>query len=336
DSSPEGSGSPLDGPTPTDSPTPTDELPLSPADREAFEAVLAGEEPGPLAVVGAPFAGRERLLDHASERLDATRIRLAPGDGVDAVGDAIGERPVVVDDCHHLYRRTIGGFDSLETVLDRVVDADAPVVAGWNRYAWAYLSAVRTLDRAFPTRVDVGPATAERLAELLLSRYDELPSFVDDDAGESGLVGIRRFTFDWGERSLSIPVPVPSSLSASRRGTPPDPKDVVFERLAAVSEGNVGVATAIWGRGDVVRPSDVAAPGGDLSLDRDEAFCLRVVLSKERVDRAELAAVVGADLDRILSRLVRDGLVTVADGVVALDPAAVPTAAAATERRRFP
>ncbi|MFC6990250.1 hypothetical protein ACFQJD_18910 [Haloplanus sp. GCM10025708] len=85
----------------------------------------------------------------------------------------------------------------------------------------------------------------------------------------------------------------------------------------------------------MVRPSDVGATGTDLSFDREEAFCLRIVLSKERVERAELAAVVDADLDRVLPRFVREGVVTVSDGVVALDPAAVPTAATATERRRF-
>ncbi|WP_423751113.1 hypothetical protein [Salinirarus marinus] len=323
--------------TSTDVAASPDELPLSDDDREAFEAVLTGRAPGPLAVVGAPFAGRERLLDHAEERLDATRIRLAPGDDAGSIDDAIGETPVVVDDCHHLYRRAIGGFDSLEAFLGRVVGADAPVVTGWNRYAWAYLSAVKALDRAFPARVDVGPETAERLAELLLSRYDELPSFVDEKAEQSGAVAVRRFEFGWGDRSFSVPIPVPTFLAASRTGARPDPKDVVFERLAAVSGGNVGVATALWERGldDVVRPSDVGATGTDLSFDREEAFCLRIVLSKERVERAELAAVVDADLDRVLPRFVREGVVTVSDGVVALDPAAVPTAATATERRRF-
>jgi hypothetical protein len=115
-----------------------------------------------------------------------------------------------------------------------------------------------------------------------------------------------------------------------------DPKDVTFGRLAAVSNGNLGVATSIWEtrQGSEVRPSDIAVPASDRDLDREEAFCLRIVLAKERVDRAQLTGIVDG-LDRVLGRLSRDGLVTVEDDIVELVPAAVPAAVPATERGRI-
>ena len=100
----------------------------------------------------------------------------------------------------------------------------------------------------------------------------------------------------------------------------------------------IGVATAVWDSlpGPERRPGDVTVRGADLEADREEAFCLRIVLSKERVERTELAEAVGDRLDRVLGRLRREGVLAVEDGMVRLEPAAVPAVAAATERRRIP
>ena len=312
---------------------------------ETFEEVLGDETAVPLAVTSSPFAGREVVLDDASERLDATRVRLDPTDDLatdddrlDGVADALDTGPVVVDDCQHLYHRTVGGFETIEAFLDLLARADVPVVTGWNRYAWRYLTAVRGLDRAFQHRFDVGPVATDRLGELLLSRYEEGPTFVSESTETGRPVTIQRREVGWGDHTVSVPVP---SVTRPRGRRSPDEtidtRDVVFERLAAVSQGNLGVASSLWEplHGGEVRPSDVVAAGSDVDLDREEAFCLRIVLSKERVARRELAAVLDASPDRILDRLDREGLVTVREGLVHLDPAAVPTITDATEERRI-
>lgn len=304
-------------------------------DRESLDTALEGTDGWPLAVVGDPFAGREVVLDYAAAQLDATRFSLDPGADVGAVREALGDGPVVIDGCQQLYERRIGGFAPLEEFLRLLATADTPVVAGWNRYAWAYLTRVRELDEAFATHVDVGPVSAERLAELLLARYDTAPEFVAEEPDRDGPVTVRRFEVTVAGRPRSLPVPVPTALLAE--SSPPNPRDVVFERLAAASGGNVGVAAALWeqGRGETMRPSDVGVPEDDLSLDRDESFCLRVLLAKERVARDELAALVDSDLDRILDRLRRAGLATQSAAVVSLDPARLPAAITHTEKRRI-
>lgn len=328
--------------------------------QETVDAVVDGAAKGSLAVVGSPFAGRRVVLDHVATRLDATRVHVGPvgpdiagglgeretanleatvdrrvltgpdaNDPAGAVSAAVAEGPTVVSGCHHLYTRRIGGFDHLDEWVDAVAGAESAVVTGWNRHAWSYLAAVRDLDRTFPERVEVGMLDAAALSELLLARYEDAPAFERDD-GSRGLF-VRR---EVSVAGFDLPLPaLDRAALAARRGEHPDARDVVFERLAAVSGGNVGVATALWerARGSAVRPSDV--PGvGQPALDRRTAFCLRVVLASERVHRTDLAAVVGDDAAQALGRLRRSDLVTVDGDWVSLSPAGVPTAVAETER----
>ncbi|MEF8786072.1 MAG: hypothetical protein V5A45_09085 [Haloarculaceae archaeon] len=308
-------------------------------DPEQFETFFEGPTEGPLAVVGDPFAGREVVLDHAVERLDATRVRLEPGDGVAPVRDAIGEGPVVVDDCQHLYRRVIDGFEPLEEFLGLLATTEDPLVAGWNRYAWSYLELVRELDQSFGRRADVGAVAAEQLAELLLSRYDTVPEFAANETEHDRLFTVERYGVDLRGSRFSVPIPTPNlSVIHWRRADPtPEPRDVVFERLAAAADGNLGVASALWevNRGDTIRPSELTTPTIDLTLDRTESFCLRILLAKERVQRAELVAIADGDLDRILGRLRRAGIVTQSEGVVSLDPTRVPAVISNTDRSRI-
>ncbi|WP_135662938.1 hypothetical protein [Halorhabdus rudnickae] len=304
-------------------------------DHEAFTAVLSGEEAGPVAVVGEPFSGRGAVLDRAVQELDAERVSLAPGDGIDEIRAKINGGPIVIEDCQHLYERRIGGFEELSAFLEDLVSIDTRVVTGWNQYAWAYLAAVQELDREFPVVAEAQPLSAERIAELVLDRYDEMPTFVPEDPDGGSLIVTTRHQFGWRDWSVSVPIPKldPVAVKSQFSDGELDPKDVTFGRLAAVSNGNLGVATAIWetNHGLEVRPSDAAAPTSDRDLDREEAFCLRIVLAKERVTRTQLTGMVDR-LDRVLGRLSRDGLVTVEDGLVELIPAAVPAATKKTER----
>lgn len=307
-------------------------------DHEAFETFLSGEGTGPVAIVGEPFSGRGSVIDHAVQELDASRISLGPGDGVDQIRSRINGTPVVIENCQHLYERRIGGFEELSAFLDDMASIDVRVVTGWNRYAWAYLTAVQDLDREFPVVAEIQSASTERISELVLSRYDEMPAFVADDPERGGLVVTTHRDFGWRDWSVSVPVPVldPVAIKDLFSDGNLDPKDVTFGRLAAVSNGNLGVATAIWETRDEseVRPSDIAVSASERDLDREEAFCLRIVLSKERVNREQLTGIVDG-LDRVLGSLSRDGLISLEDDIVELKPAAMPAAVAMTERERI-
>ncbi|MBP2249928.1 hypothetical protein J2754_000225 [Halarchaeum solikamskense] len=309
--------------------------PLHEEDAATVEGTIRGERAGPLAVCGPPYGGRHDLLERLADAAGATYRRLDPGADAAAVRDALGDGPLVVDDCHHLYERRIGGFDDLDAAVRALAATETPVVAGWNSYAWTYLAHVRDVDRAFAARVEAAPASASDLADLLLDRYEDLPTFAADRTAD-GIVTTRRVSATLRGRTVGVSIPVPNRrvLGPRPEGREVDPTDVVFERLAAVSMGNVGVATAIWEatRRDELRPSDVGPAGDGLDLDRETAFCLRVLLSKERVARPELDRLVD-HATRALARLRRADVVTVDEGIVRLAPAAVPTAARETDRR---
>lgn len=297
-------------------------------DGEQFgECIAAG---GVFAVVGPPFAGRDRVLDRAAERLDAARVCLDPGARPDAVLDHLGDGPLVVAGCHHLHERAVGGFDRLDAVLSALAGSEGPVVTGWNGYAWSYLAAIRAVPAVFDEQFEVAGLSPPVLADLVRSQVSTLPPFHLDRSDRS-LVTIRRYPVGW--RDLTVPVPVPDREEiAARFTTAPDPETAVLGRLAAVTDGNPGVAAALWRRSDTrngMAPGDVDAPSVD--LDREGAFLLRIVLAGETVDRSLLAARFGGRCDRLLGRLDREGVLS--DGAtVSLDPAGVPAAVDVTER----
>lgn len=303
-------------------------------DEEPFEQAVESRTAGPIAVVGNPFGGRETVLGRAADRLDARHVRFGPDtDAVDAV-DALAGGPVVVEGCHHLYTRSVGGFRPLSRFLDALAETETTVVTGWNRFAWSYLDAVRDIERVVPTHVETGRLSGEEIAALVEANATERPTFRRDETDESPLT-VRRREMTVADRTVSVPVPaLDRKAIVARRTEDLDPKTATFERLAAVSGGNPGTALAIWVRcvDDEIRPTDVEAPVFDGDLDREAAFCLRLLLSTERVDRVTLADRIGPRTPRLLGQFARAGLATSEDGTVRLQPAGVPAAIAVTER----
>jgi hypothetical protein len=302
-------------------------------DAEAFEAALEAAE-GPVAVVGAPFGGRSRVLDHAAEALDADRMTLDPSANRETLVEALGDGPLVVDDCQHLYERRVGGFESLAATLGALAKTSELVVTGWNSYAWSYLDAVRDVEDVFVHRFFVRKLPPEDIASFVRDHTESLPTFRHDER-DADLLTIREHSL--GEGRLTVPVPV---LERDRLRavfeTTDDPETAVFNRLAGAADGNPGVALALWERsrrGGEIRPSDVASPSVD--LDHAGAFLLRVVLSQSLVSEAMLADRFGVDAERPLGRLERAGIVSREAEGVRLEPTGVPAAIDATERRRI-
>jgi hypothetical protein len=334
--------------------------PLGQAVDEAVERAEAGD---PVAVVGAPFGGRERVLQRVAERLDAAQEWVTPDDGPPAL-----EHPAVVAGAHHLYRRSVGGFEPLDVFLERVARADEPLVTGWNQHAWSYLMQARDVEEAFEG-VAV-PGVDQETVGALVRRWSPSVTFRAPPEEETGLLQIdhRRYSFPVvGERE--VPVPTVDTDALSHREAEEDPEAAVVGRLTDLADGNPGVARALWAdcvgeddhveldptalRTPVERTSERArererdqrergtegagTPTGadDAGLDRPTAFCCRLVLAAERLPREVVAESVG-DADRLLGRLERRGYVTTTDSTVAVRPAAVPDAVTLTDGRRIP
>ncbi|PSP97251.1 hypothetical protein BRC89_11820 [Halobacteriales archaeon QS_4_70_19] len=332
--------------------------PLAPAVDAAVELAGAGV---PVAVVGAPFGGRRRVLDRVADRLDLPREE-----------STFGERPsldggMVVTDAHRLHRRSVGGFEPLDALLDRVGHVDGPLVTGWNRHAWSYLIHAREIHEAFEA-VAV-PSVGRETMGALVEGWSPSVTFRAPPETASGLLQVDR-------QSVSLPllgrqeVPVPTvDLSAfGRREAAADPEAAVIRRLTDIANGNPGVARALWvhctaAEHVAVDPTDLLTPveraderarerertrrehgtegagtpadADTTALDQRAAFCCRLVLAGERLPRDVVRESV-ADADRLLARLERRGYLTTTEGTVELRPAAVPDAVTLTDRRRIP
>lgn len=311
---------------------------------EALDGALH-ERSGTVAVTAPPYAGRGAVLEHLADRLGTEAVRLPPDRTTQpAVPERTGE-VLVVDGCQHLYDRCVGGFDALETFLDRVTRTAALVVTGWNAAAWAYLEAARgsALPAAFDTQFAVPGLDREAVETYVLDRHEGAVTFTAESADEVRPVRVEARTVTVVGRDLSIPVLRydPDYRSARRAERFDDPADAAFARLTDVSDGNPGVAWAIWDASiddGTVTVGEVAPPVDPVGseVDADGAFTLQTVRCAGQTTCERLRAVVGEGTDRQVRALSRAGYLTVDDGAVAVPPAALPRVAVFCERRRMP
>jgi hypothetical protein len=245
-----------------------------------------------VAVVAEPYAGRDVLLAYAEDQFGAASGHVTFESLVtdSATLEFPNREVVVVEGCHYLYSRRIGGFDVLNEFLDRIAASDALFVTAWNKWAWDYLAAVQDLDRAFPVHVHVPRLEPEAISALVREHVDELPAFVESDGhGRVKTVDFDRATVDVAGREVSVPVPELNVeyLTARDMGEEyGETERVVYEKLARLAEGNPGVALALWDRAvrdGELSPASLDAREEPLDLDDDEAMTLTSVLTNERL-----------------------------------------------------
>lgn len=312
----------------------------------AVEAHRDGELSN-VAVVAEPFAGRSALLDYAETVLDEETVeRHSLSEpvvgGLPRFGDADA---YLVDDCHYLYRREIGGFDALAAFVERMARTDALFVTSWNRYAWTYLVAVRDVDRVFPAVVQVPDFAAAALADVIESIFGpDLPRYVED--GAEGRIKsfewVRHPVRLWGERTLWVPLlqPNPEYIrSWTSRETAKRPRAIVFEKIRRAAGGNVGVAADLWARsvqdGEIATGHiDVLAPSFD--FDHADAMVLRALLAQEELPRGALASTFqDVQIDAVLQHLVEQDVAEVEDDTAMLTPQGLRPAVEELARRRL-
>lgn len=290
-----------------------------------------------VAVISEPFAGRDVLLDYAEEFLGAATRRITFDSvvtGVEDLPDLDTHEVVLIDNCQYLYTRQVGGFDVFDRFLERVAASDALFVTSWNRYAWDYLAAVRDVDQYFPTQVPIPALDANQVTDLLTSNYGpDLPDFVETgEAGRVKTIGFDAYPVPlWGEWTLDVPVPELNLEYVTFRflsDVEEDAQAVVFRKIASLSKGDPGVATALWERSvrdGEIAPAYVEEVDQSLDLDDDAAFVLEIVVSKERIDREQLDRITETEpIADPLQTLLRHDLVEVDEVTVGTDGEEVP------------
>ena len=303
-----------------------------------------------VAVVSDPFGGRAALLEYAAELLGdrARRHSISGIADADELPAIQGERALILEGCHYLYRRDIDGFDRLEEFLERLAMTNTLVITGWNRYSWQYLRAVERIDEAFPLTITLPPLDAEQIESVVRAHDDgPYPDYVD--TGEAGRIKtldlVRHDVSLPGDRALSVPLVRPNVswlVSWSIWDDDESIEAVVFEKLRRLSHGTPGIATSLWDRcvrdgadGRTIAPAYIDDPVEECDrISDDAAFLLWLVVALEGVERAQLADMLDEDaIGTEIQTLANKGIVRVGDSEVRLRPLGLHPAVEELERR---
>lgn len=174
--------------------------------RERFDIWKAGKGSGSVAVVGEMGMGRSSLLrsfEVSVQGVEVTRVAISEKSktgedtrrlvmqilGIenaeneeipttDALVERIKAMPrrvIVLDDCHNMFVRRIGGFDGLDTLLRLVTLTDEHHfwVLSFNIFAWNYVNRVRSREFMFAVVLEMMPWTIEEIRTLIEARHGQ-------------------------------------------------------------------------------------------------------------------------------------------------------------------
>jgi hypothetical protein len=315
---------------------------------DTLDAVLddAGADPGPnVAVLSEPLAGKRSLLEHALAQLDDPVHVSLDGVGGGELPPFDGTRPTVVENCQYLFTREIGGFDRLDSFLERLALSEPLVLTSWNAFAWEYLNAVRDIGESFSMTIRLPSLSGEQIRALLDAREDVRdPGFVTTaEYGWFKTIDVDRYPLAlWGSRTVDLPIPRPNTEWVSSwfvDDTSESIESVVYEKISRVASGNPGVALALWRESITngeIAPADVREPDADHGIDPTQAQLLWVILCKGSVSRDTLDSLFeDVSVDKELQTLVDRGLVAIDGPIVSVPPAPMSEAVAELRRRRM-
>ncbi len=287
---------------------------------------------GNVALISDPFSGRTRLVEelkkNLGERVTYVSFNSVMTDSSFMATLRDAREIVIMDNCHFLAMRKIGGFEQMNEFLNFITTSKKFFITTWNTFSWTYLNAVLQIDSYFTNFVTLSPLDADNLKKILLSRYGSQEiEFIDDSAAEE-----RKLRFIWGCLNIKIPfskdaycLPWPSFELPGRlhkkKAIPAE--EITFERLTRISGGNPGVARFIWDKNiefPTIWVSSFIEPVFDTNISTNQSFLLSIILSMEHVHYDDLAAIAGPEINihRALFVLQKKGLIYEEDGYYAI------------------
>ena len=283
-----------------------------------------------IAIIAEPFAGRTTLVN-AVEQMTARKVTKLLLSSLIKTKDAVrlpeaSKGVVIVDHCHFLFTRAIGGFDILNAFLKSVLSSDNLFITTWNLYAWNYLDEVLDIGQYFPVQLKLPKFTTQETKELIVSRYKEGEIEYVDDVKSENQTFVTFVKHPVTIKPLGKTVNIPFltlnfnllRFRLSRKKEVKTPEDIIFELLNYYSNGNPGVAEKLWEKSlryPTIKPSDITDCSFKIELDYTESFILYCILATESITRDELVAMSGdGKVDEVLSRLVTQELIAVDNG----------------------
>ncbi|VVB87182.1 Uncharacterised protein [uncultured archaeon] len=307
------------------------------------QAAIADFESGKklnIAIIAEPFAGRTAIANEI-EKINAqkvTRLNLScpVKSRTEIALPGQSKRIVIIDNCHFLYMRKIGGFEIIEELLKLIENPDIMFITTWNLYSWKYLDEVIKIGKFFPVQISLPKLTADQIKESILSGYDknEIKFLQDVGFENEKITDFAKYQVMIKPLNKAISIPYLKinydrlKVRLSRKKKVVAIEDLIFEKIKHISNGNPGVAGVIWQRSlehPVIKPGNVKELSFNIDLDYDEYFILSIILSMDSVGKRELAEIEGFEyqIDEIIFRLLKQGLIVMEDNNCRINPEAL-------------
>jgi hypothetical protein len=318
-------------------------------ERERIQEVIDRFKEGTrsnVAVIAEPFAGRTTLVQGV-QRSREEKISYIPYYSIISGKGFLteiekAESIVILDNCHFLAQRKVGGFDMLDEFLRFLINSDKLFITTWNSFAWAYLDRVMKISAFFPVTVQIPQISGENIKQMILSQYDIPLRFVShEELPNDKLISrvTRTVLFPFSSQRKEIPW-IRINLGSSRRKERKAVEDLVFDRLNKIANGNPGVARIIWER--YLSPPEIVLENiPDLpcvvDLDINETFLLFTILSMESIQEHDLLEIAGPEfpMEKALYRLRSAELVQEKKGYYSTRPEALRCVAEYLKRGRM-
>ncbi len=176
---------------------------------EAIVGYESGESPD-VAIISEPLAGRSTLLEEVEKIVTPYKITTITLSGtvkdINELDIPQSKGIVIIDKCHFLYTRSIGGFRALEQFINLLASSETMFITTWNLFSWNYLLSVYDIGRYFPVQLMLSKASTSEIKEMILSPYKDGIDFVDDAPKESQrLIDFFSYQVNLGEKTLNFP-----------------------------------------------------------------------------------------------------------------------------------
>ncbi|MDW7733162.1 MAG: hypothetical protein SCH66_12145 [Methanolobus sp.] len=296
-----------------------------------------------IAIISEPYAGKTTLMEFMYHRFPviSTKITVPPyGDSLRGFEDALEselKQIVFIDDCHLLYKRSVGGFEALESFLDQIATKPEHMfITSWNIFSWKYLSEVMHIEKHFPCRISLPEFEVDEIRSVLMSSPEA--SEVIFDSGETGklehFLEFRKYPLRIKrlERTINIPFLklnysfLKEKLQQAEKESTTE--DLAFIKIKDISSGNILLSKIIWQKSlhnSTIKVSEIYSPSFKAEFDYDTTFLAFMILSMGGLSKDSLEDAIGDEVDfiRSLSILQEHDMIEVKNGICSIKPEAM-------------
>ena len=242
------------------------------------------------AVIDKKITNSAELVPYLASLLELTNI-----DSFDDLSKALlagPRRAILLEGCHNLFMRHIGGIEAIRHLFWLVARTNHHVLWGlcMGKYAAEYLGKILPMSRLFHFEVTIDEWTPEELRQLIVVRHNQSGYRLIYGYDKSLDKAIKRHVKRW------------------RRPDEPQVQEalacIYFERLADYSGENIMAAFYYWLRSLEPTGQDryTVRPLQELDLDLihsfslNQAFILNAILQHDNLTAIELADILDTDL----------------------------------------